>query len=109
MASDEKARQMLQNQLKGLKADIEQNQQYLQVMDEKYPKGYPTADEIRKQRENLSTTGEKNSALKELELEEATGNLLRERMSGSLMKKQQYLILIYVIRIVKNLELFRQS
>ena len=27
VASDEKARQMLQNQLKGLKADIEQNQQ----------------------------------------------------------------------------------
>lgn len=76
VASDEKARQMLQNQLKGLKADIEQNQQYLQVMDEKYPKGYPTADEIRKQRENLSTIRREEQCLKELELEEADRELV---------------------------------
>lgn len=54
LASDQKVRIANQKQLNSLRLEVEKKQQYLQEMDEGYPVGYPTAEEIKEQRENLS-------------------------------------------------------
>lgn len=66
LASDQKARQINQKRFSELHADIAKNQQYLQEMDENYPAGYPTFEEIKVQRENLSLIQQETQRLLEL-------------------------------------------
>lgn len=68
LASDQKVRIANQKQLKGLRLEVEKKQQYLQEMDEGYPVGYPTAEEIKEQRENLSIIQQEGQRLQALKL-----------------------------------------
>lgn len=71
LASDQKVRIANQKQLKGLRLEVEKKQQYLQEMDEGYPVGYPTAEEIKEQRENLSIIQQEGQRLQALKLSDA--------------------------------------
>lgn len=71
LASDQKVRIANQKQLNGLRLEVERKQQYLQEMDEGYPVGYPTAEEIKEQRENLSIIQQEGQRLQALKLSDA--------------------------------------
>ncbi len=70
-ASDQKARQIRQRRFSELRTDISKNQQYLHEMDERYPAGYPTAEEIKTQRENLSVIQQETQRLQALKFNHA--------------------------------------
>lgn len=65
-ASHQKARQITQKHFSELRTDITKNQQYLDKMDERYPAGYPTSEEIKAQRENLSVIQQETQRLRVL-------------------------------------------
>ena len=65
-ASHQKARQITQKRFSELRTDITKNQQYLDKMDERYPAGYPTFEEIKVQRENLSVIQQETQRLRVL-------------------------------------------
>ena len=71
LASDQKVRIANQKQLNSLRLEVERKQQYLQEMDEGYPVGYPTAEEIKEQRENLSIIQQEGQRLQALKLSDA--------------------------------------
>ena len=71
LASDQKVRIANQKQLNSLRLEVEKQQQYLQEMDEGYPVGYPTAEEIKEQRENLSIIQQEGQRLQALKLSDA--------------------------------------
>ena len=71
LASDQKVRIANQKQLNSLRLEVEKKQQYLQEMDEGYPVGYPTAEEIKEQRENLSIIQQEGQRLQALKLSDA--------------------------------------
>lgn len=71
LASNQKVRIANQKQLNGLRLEVEKQQQYLQEMDEGYPVGYPTAEEIKEQRENLSIIQQEGKRLQALKLSDA--------------------------------------
>lgn len=71
LASDQKVRIANQKQLNSLRLEVEKKQQYLQEMDEDYPVGYPTAEEIKEQRENLSIIQQEGQRLQALKLSDA--------------------------------------
>ncbi len=77
IASDQKARYMLQNQLQDIQANIEKNQQYLREMDLNYPNGYPTVNEIKIQRENLSIIQQEVKRLKNLNINDADREIVK--------------------------------
>lgn len=54
-ASDKKVEQASKQHLLELKADIDKIEQYLAKMNECYKAGYPSLEEVKEQRENLST------------------------------------------------------
>lgn len=70
LASDQKARRINQQRFSELHADIDNNQQYLQEMDKNYPAGYPTFQEIKEQRNNLSVIRQETQRLQALSYEE---------------------------------------
>lgn len=70
LASDQKARRINQQRFSELSADIDNNQQYLQEMDKNYPAGYPTFQEIKEQRDNLSVIRQETQRLQALSYEE---------------------------------------
>ena len=63
--SHQKARQITQKHFSELRTDITKNQQYLDKMDERYPAGYPTFEEIKAQRENLSVIQQETQRLRD--------------------------------------------
>lgn len=71
LASDQKVRIANQKQLNSLRLEVEKKQQYLQEMDEGYPVGYPTAEEIKEQRENRSIIQQEGQRLQALKLSDA--------------------------------------
>ncbi len=71
LASNQKARQISQKQLDELHMDIAKHRQYLQEIDNNYPAGYPTSEEIKEQRENLSIIQQENRHLQSLNLSDA--------------------------------------
>ena len=71
LASDQKVRIANQKQLNSLRLEVKKKQQYLQEMDEGYPVGYPTAEEIKEQRENLSIIQQEGQRLQALKLSDA--------------------------------------
>ena len=71
LASDQKVRIANQKQLNSLRLEVEKKQQYLQEMDEGYPVGYPTAEEIKEQRENLSIIQQEGQRLQALKFSDA--------------------------------------
>lgn len=71
LASSQKARQINQSRLSDLRESVTKNQQYLQEMDENYSEGYPTSEEIKTQRENLSMIQQEDRRLQALHLNEA--------------------------------------
>ena len=71
LASGQKARQINQKRFSELRADIAKNQQYLQEMDENYLAGYPTFEEIKVQRDNLSVFQQETQRLQTLSLSNA--------------------------------------
>lgn len=70
-ASYQKARQVTQRHLGELRTDISKNQQYLHEMDKNYPAGYPTPEEIKTQRENLSVIQQERQRLQALKFNNA--------------------------------------
>ena len=70
-ASHQKARQVTQRHLGELRTDISKNQQYLHEMDKNYPAGYPTPEEIKTQRENLSVIQQERQRLQALKFNNA--------------------------------------
>lgn len=54
-----------------LRTDISKNQQYLHEMDKNYPAGYPTPEEIKTQRENLSVIQQERQRLQALKFNNA--------------------------------------
>ena len=71
LASQQKTRQLTQRHFSELRADITKNQQYLHEMDENYPAGYPTSEEIKTQRENLSVIQQETQRLQALKFNNA--------------------------------------
>ena len=55
---------------------MEKSSRYLREMDENYPAGYPTGDEIKIGRENLSTIRQQEQRLQELTFSDADKKLL---------------------------------
>lgn len=68
IASNQKAQQMRQSQLKDLRAEVTVKRQNLEELDANYPAGYPTPEEIRNQRENVSIIQQEGLRLKGLKL-----------------------------------------
>lgn len=71
LASDQKARQISQKRFLEVRTDVSKNYQYLQEMDEKYPAGYPTSEEIKIQRKNLSVIQQETQHLQVLNFNNA--------------------------------------
>ena len=71
LASSQKARQINQKHFSELRADIAKYQQSLQEMDKNYPAGYPSFQEIKEQRDNLSVIRQETKRLQELTLSDA--------------------------------------
>ena len=76
LASDQKSRSALQKQQQELLDSMEKSSRYLREMDENYPAGYPTGDEIKNGRENLSTIRQQEQRLQELTFSDADKKLL---------------------------------
>lgn len=76
LASDQKSRSALQKQQQELLDSMEKSSRYLREMDENYPAGYPTGDEIKTGRENLSTIRQQEQRLQELTFSDADKKLL---------------------------------
>ena len=68
IASNQKAQQMRHDQLKDLRAEVTVKRQNLEELDANYPAGYPTPEEIRNQRENISIIQQEGLRLKGLKL-----------------------------------------
>ena len=71
MASDQKARQMRQEQFRARREEVDKKQRALEEMDVNYPAGYPTEEEIRKQHENISIIQHEKMRLENLNLDAA--------------------------------------
>ena len=71
LASGQKARQMNRQRYSEMLGDIAGNQQCLQQMDEKYAAGYPSYEEIKTQRDNLSAIRQETARLRELKFSDA--------------------------------------
>lgn len=67
-ASAQKALQIQMNQYHDLQQSIEQKKRYLRNLDKCYPAGYPTLEEIKWQRENLSSLHQATKRLQNLTL-----------------------------------------
>lgn len=71
LASDQKARRSNQLRFAELRDEIAGNQQNLQALDERYSAGYPTFEELRTQRDNLSVIRQESERLQELSISDA--------------------------------------
>ena len=71
VASAQKSLQLLQDQLADLSTTVDLQKQSLSELDDSYPAGYPTLEEIKIQRDNLSISQQASQRLEKLTLPEA--------------------------------------
>lgn len=107
LASDQKVRIANQKQLNSLRLEVEKQQQYLQEMDEGYPVGYPTAEEIKEQRENLSIIQQEGQRLQALKLAMPTRKSPKANSTGLQTPNRLLQILNNATEIARNSEEFR--
>lgn len=81
LASNQKARRINQKRLSELREDIDKNQQNLQEIDMNYPAGYPTFQEIKEQRDNLSVIRQVTQRLQALTLDDADKETIEREKS----------------------------
>lgn len=81
LASSQKARRINQKRLSELRGDIDKNQQYLHEIDKNYPAGYPTFQEIKEQRDNLSVIRQETQRLQALTLDDADKETIEREKS----------------------------
>ncbi len=68
-SSVQKAVQSKKDRLKELNSEVYERQQTLQTLDDRYPAGYPTIEEIKTQRKNLTILQQEVQRLAELQLD----------------------------------------
>ena len=64
-----------------MRGDIDENQQYLHEIDKNYPAGYPTFQEIKEQRDNLSVIRQETQRLQALTLDDADKETIEREKS----------------------------
>ena len=85
-----------------MRGDIDKNQQYLHEIDKNYPAGYPTFQEIKEQRDNLSVIRQETQRLQALTLDDADKETIERENHGLQTEIKQLRILIVVTKIARN-------
>ncbi len=68
ISSSQKAVRAHKERLRELQRDVQKNQQELEKLDTNYPAGYPTTEEIKKQRSNMEISAQSAKRLQTLKL-----------------------------------------